>query len=211
MEMPGDAEAPPRHLRMSEPSTWVRRFAPLIPAGGTVLDLACGGGRHARFLLARGHRVVAVDRNLDAVADLKANPAAEVLERDLEDGGPWPFPGRLFAAVVVTNYLHRPLFPHLLAAVQPGGVLLYETFALGNQRFTRPRNPDHLLNAGELLDLVRGRMQVVAFEHGYDGEPCAGVKERLCAVNDLRAGERPEEPPVHPLHPDDDTPGRTCR
>lgn len=171
-----------RHLRVTEPSPWVRRFAPLVPAGGTVLDLACGNGRHARHFLDLGYSVVALDRDGAPVADLEGR--AEVVEADLEDGGPWPLGARTFAGVLVVNYLHRPLFGHLLDAVEAGGVLIYETFARGNERFARPRNPDHLLRDGELLEVVRGRLRVVAYEHGLiESGPLPGIIQRICAVN----------------------------
>ncbi|MCH7693511.1 MAG: class I SAM-dependent methyltransferase [Proteobacteria bacterium] len=193
----------PPHLSVTEPSPWVRRFAGLVPEGGTVLDVACGGGRHARHFLGLGYAVVAVDRDVGPVADLAADPRAEVVRADLEGGDPWPFAGRTFAGVVVANYLHRPLFPLMLAAVEAGGVLIYETFARGNERFARPRNPDHLLLSGELLDLVRGRLQVIAYEHGIvQRGPLPGVIQRICAVNDLDAGSRGDgEPEPHRVPP----------
>jgi SAM-dependent methyltransferase len=200
-----------RHLRISEPSPWLQRFAPLIPgngpSGGQVLDLAAGGGRHARHLLGKGFRVTAVDRSLEGLADLKTHPRMEVVQADLEanpqDAPPWPFEGRVFAAVVVVNYLHRPLFPLLLDALEPGGVLIYETFARGNEEFTRPRNPDHLLKSGELLHLTEGRLQVVAFEHGiFEKYPCPGVIQHICAINDLALSSRDDnDPPPHPFRP----------
>ncbi|MGB8274819.1 MAG: class I SAM-dependent methyltransferase [Alphaproteobacteria bacterium] len=192
---------------LKAPSAFIARFAHLVPAGGpsegTVLDVACGGGRHARFFLALGHRVVAVDRDISGVADLAGEPRFTALSADLE-AAPWPFDGRVFAAVVVTNYLHRPLFPALLAALEPGAVLLYETFARGNERFGHPRNPDYLLAPGELLEVARGRLQVVAYEHGYTETPRPMVVQRLCAINDLMAGEA--GPPVHALGPRDRLP-----
>jgi SAM-dependent methyltransferase len=156
-------------------SPWISRFAPLVRRRGSVLDLACGSGRHTRLFLARGHPVTALDRDLSGVADLGA---AERLQADLEDGSPWPLAGRRFAAVVVTNYLHRPLFPKLVEAVEPGGLLLYETFALGQERFGQPRNPDFLLRPGELLAACAG-LAVVAYENGLDPGPTA--RQRLCA------------------------------
>ncbi|MEO5338298.1 MAG: class I SAM-dependent methyltransferase [Magnetospirillum sp. WYHS-4] len=193
--MENSADRPPRagHLAISEPSAWVRRFAPLVRAGGSVLDLACGGGRHARFFAGRGHPVLAIDRDTAPVADL-AGPAVEILSHDMEDGGPWPLEGLTFAAVVVVNYLHRPLFPFLRAAVAPGGVLIYETFARGNERYSRPRNPAHLLEEGELLRLAGDGLSVVAFEQGIvERVPCPGVVQRLCAV-----AARPDPQPLYP-------------
>jgi len=156
-------------------SPWVSRFAPLVP-DGPVLDVACGGGRHARLFLERGHKVTAMDRDLGATHA----PGAELIQADLEDGSPWPLPGRLFAGVVVTNYLWRPLLPRLVEALAPGGVLIYETFAQGNERFGSPRNPDFLLARGELLRVAEG-LCVVAYEDGIEDE--ARVVQRICAVN----------------------------
>ena len=172
--------------KIPRPSPWVCRFAPLVPAGGTVLDLACGSGRHARHFLSRGHRVVAIDRNVDGVSDLEGVAAAEVIRADLEGQAPWHLAGRRFAGVVVVKYLHRPLLPDLLDALEAGGVLIYETFARGNERYRRPRKPDFLLRRGELLEWVSGKLQVVAYEHGIeDGEGSRSVVQRICAVNDL--------------------------
>lgn len=164
------------------PSAWLRRFLALLPRDRPVLDLAAGQGRHARFLLACGFAVTAVDVDTDGLADLAAAPRAEVVRADLE-GAPWPLGGRRFGTVLVANYLHRPLFPHLLAALAPGGVLLYETFAQGNEAYGRPRNPDFLLRPNELLAAFQGHLTVVAYEHGLDVRPRPAVRQRLCALN----------------------------
>lgn len=174
----------PRHVGPAEPSAWVVRFAGWVPAGGRVLDLACGAGRHTRFFLGRGHPVLAVDRDLSGIADLIGRAHLEAVQADLEAGRPFPAAGRRFAGVVVTNYLYRPLLPALVAAVAPGGVLIYETFAKGNERFGKPRNPDHLLDAGELLEAVRGRLRVVAYEDLIVERPRPAAVQRLCAVNE---------------------------
>ncbi len=166
------------------PSPWVLRFAGRVPDDGPVLDLACGKGRHTRLFLARGHPVTAVDRDLSGIADLAGAPGLEALEVDLEDGRPFALAGRRFAGVVVTNYLYPPLFPALVGAVAPGGVLIYETFARGNERFGRPRNPDHLAKPGELLEAVRGQLRVVAYEDLIDRAPKPAARQRLCAVNE---------------------------
>lgn len=173
------------------PSQWVARFAPLVRDGGAVLDLACGGGRHGRLFLGRGHPVTLIDRDTAAVADLAGVAEAEVIAADLEDA-PWPLPpDRRFAALVVTNYLHRPLFPALLGVLEPGGVLIYETFAVGNERFGRPASPDFLLRPGELLETVRGRLAVVAYEHGEVNAPRPAVVQRVCAVSGAERGAVP--------------------
>ncbi len=160
---------------------WIVRFAPLIPPGGRVLDLACGGGRHSRFLLAAGHSVTAVDRTLAGMEDLEDVSALEAVAADLEDG-PWPFGKRHFAGIVVTNYLHRPLLPLLKQALAPDGVLIYETFAQGNEQFGRPSNPDFLLRPGELLDTFHPDLTVVAYEHGQLDLPHPRVVQRICAI-----------------------------
>jgi SAM-dependent methyltransferase len=167
------------HRRSSQPSAWICRFAPLVPRGGSVLDLACGGGRHVRLFLAGGHPVTALDRDLSGLADLGARDGLERIEADLEDGGPFPLAGRRFAAVAVTNYLHRPLLPALVEAVAPGGWLLYETFAAGNERFGKPSNPDFLLKPGELLEAVCGDLRVVAYEDIELAEPKPACVQRI--------------------------------
>ncbi|MBI3453752.1 MAG: class I SAM-dependent methyltransferase [Rhodospirillales bacterium] len=164
------------------PSPWLLRFAGLVPAGGAVLDMAAGGGRHARFFLDRGHPVVAVDRDVSGLADLAGRPGVEIVQADLETGGPWPLGARGFAGVAVANYLWRPILPAIVAAVAPGGALIYETFALGNERFGRPSNPDFLLRPGELLDAVRGRLRVVAYEDVEIGEPRPALVQRIAAL-----------------------------
>jgi SAM-dependent methyltransferase len=169
----------------SLPFPWIVRFAPLARPAAAVLDLACGRGRHTRLFLERGHPVTAVDVDLSGLADLRGQPRLEVVEADLERA-PWPLSGRRFGAVVVTNYLWRPLFGMILDAVDEGGVLLYETFGLGNEACGRPSNPDFLLQPGELIEAVRGRLQVVAYEHGRIDRPRPAIKQRLCAIRAAR-------------------------
>ena len=175
------------HAAISRPSSWVARFAPLIP-DGEVLDLACGAGRHAKLLAALGRRVLAVDRDGAALAKA-AGEGIETLLVDLEQDEfrppSWPFsPGR-FAGVVVTNYLHRPLFGDILSSLMPGGVLIYETFAQGNQHFGKPSNPDFLLRPGELLSVLQSGkprpLRVIAFEDGYIEQPAPAMVQRICA------------------------------
>ncbi|NVM77697.1 SAM-dependent methyltransferase [Duganella sp. SG902] len=163
-------------------SAWVGRYAPLVP-GGAVLDLACGSGRHARHLAALGHEVVAVDRDATALA-AASGPGITTSAIDLEEeGAVWSFGPHRFAGIVVTNYLHRPLFGDMLASLAPNGVLIYETFADGNAQFGKPSNPAFLLRPGELLELAREHgLRVVAFEDGVITEPKAAMVQRLCAV-----------------------------
>ncbi len=160
------------------PSPWLRRFAHLLAPGGTVLDVACGSGRHLRWLAARGHRVTGIDRDSDALQPLQA--LAEIVVADLEASA-WPLPGRQFDAVVVTNYLWRPLWPALHAALADGGVLIYETFAHGQHLIGKPSRPEFLLQSGELLQAFDG-LQVVAFEDGLEANPLRRV-QRLVAVS----------------------------
>jgi SAM-dependent methyltransferase len=182
--MPSERVHP--HAHATRASAWVARFAALVAPGARVLDLACGHGRHARFFAARGHRVVAVDRDAAALATLARQERIETRALDLE-AGRWPLPGERFGAIVVANYLHRPLFPHLLGALADDGVLLYETFARGNAAFGRPANPDFLLERDELLRLAAGGLTVVAFEQGFVSEPEPGaVVQRLAAVGPAR-------------------------
>ena len=170
------------------PSAWIVQWAGLIAPGAPVLDVAAGGGRHGRFLAARGHKVTAIDRDIGA---LLGNADIESIQADLEDGSPWPLSGRTFGAVVVTNYLHRPLFPVLLQSLEPGGVLLYETFMEGNERFGRPTNPEFLLKDGELLEVVRGRFSVMAYEARLVSEPKTAMVQRIAA---RLAGPRASRP-----------------
>lgn len=163
-------------------SIWVERFQPYIKSGGNVLDLACGRGRHSLRLHAAGFRVEAVDRDAGALAEIAAKaPGIYTHAADLE-GAAWPFQGRRFDAIVVTNYLFRPLLPLLPDALEDDGVLIYETFMTGNERFGKPSNPAFLLRPGELLEIVRGRLTVVAFEQGEVATPRPAVVQRLCAT-----------------------------
>ena len=149
-----------------------------MPAGGNVLDLAAGGGRHASYFNDLGFKVTALDRDVSALGALAAQDV-EVIAADLEDGSPWPLDGRQFDGIAVTNYLHRPLFPHLAAALAPGGVLIYETFGLGNARFGKPSNPDFLLRPGELLEFAAAHgLQVLAYECGEVTEPRPAIIQR---------------------------------
>ncbi len=185
----------PLHAAIAAPSPWAQRWTHLIAPGGTVLDVACGSGRHVRWLAARGFQVTGVDRDAAALAVLRGDlgASAELVEADIESG-PWPFAGRRFDAIVVTNYLWRPLLPTLVQSLNAGGVLIYETFADGNQSLGKPSRPDFLLQAGELLR-VAADLRTVAYEHGYLDAPPRFV-QRLCAVAPSTAASGP---PRHPL------------
>ncbi len=176
-------------------SDWLLRWAHLIPAGGRVLDVAAGSGRHTRWLAAQGFAVTAVDRDSPAMAALVA--VAETIVADLE-GQPWPLPGRRFDAVLVTHYLWRPLLPAIVESVDVGGLLLYETFAAGNETVGRPARPDFLLAPGELLAVAAG-LHVVAFEDGFLGDPDRFV-QRIAAVRELRAAAPPRHRLARPAH-----------
>ena len=140
-----------------------------------MLDVACGSGRHSKFFHEQGFDVVAVDREPLQMEEVT------FVKTDLEDGSPWPLPGRLFGAIVVTNYLHRPLFPHLAAALAPRGVLIYETFMAGNERFGRPSNPEFLLKPGELREAFKA-LQALGYEEGEVERPKRAVIQRICAL-----------------------------
>jgi SAM-dependent methyltransferase len=159
------------------PLPWIAQWAGLVSPQVPVLDLAAGRGRHALFFAERGHKVAAVDRDTSA---LPTHPNIEPVTADLEDGSPWPLAGRRFGAAVVTNYLHRPLMPALLDAIEPDGVLLYQTFMEGNERFGKPSRPEFLLKDGELLELVRGCFSVIAYEARLTSDPMAMV-QRIAA------------------------------
>ena len=165
------------------PSAWVKRWMALLVPHSTVLDVACGFGRHTRLAVDRGHRVVALDRNQEAIAPLASLPGVSIVSADIE-AHDWPLPGRRFDAVIVSNYLHRPLFPALLDAVSASGLLIYETFARGNERFGRPSSPEFLLNAGELLDLVRPALRVLGYEDVYQDDPKPAMVQRICAAGE---------------------------
>lgn len=173
---------------MFEPaSPWVSRFASLIPRPGPILDVACGEGRHLRYFLSRGYAVTGLDKRIAGLADILGEPALTLIQADLEVEGaleadPPLVPSGRYAGVVVTNYLFRPLFPALAAALTPGGVLVYETFMTGHERFGRPENPAYHLQSGELLGFQDFGLEVIAFEQGEIGAPRAAVIQRLCAI-----------------------------
>lgn len=169
------------HEPIASPSPWVKRFAKAIPQGGLVLDLACGGGRHSAFLADLGYSVLAVDRDISAVKSLQ-NPKIGLSELDLE-ASQWPLDGQTFSGIVVTNYLYRPFLDQLPNMLIENGVLIYETFALGNERFGKPSNPNFLLGEGELLHLAeRFSLKVLAYEDIFVDQAKPAVVQRICAV-----------------------------
>ena len=165
------------HLEIA-PSEWVERWITLVRPGGAVLDVACGAGRHARLAARLGFEVDAVDRDVSLFGDRVEG--VRLLEADIE-AGPWPYAGRRFDGIVVTNYLHRPLLPALVDALEPGGILIYETFAQGNERFGKPSNPAFLLSPGELIRIVEGRLRILAYEDLVVEKPRRAAIQRICA------------------------------
>ena len=162
-------------------SSWVKRFARLIPNNGVVLDLACGSGRHSQYLASLGYSVLAVDQDAALIEPLKSTlitPKCLNLEQDA-----WPLLGEKFAGIVVTNYLYRPHLDQLPGLLEENGILIYETFAQGNEQFGKPSNPNFLLNTGELLAFsARHSLQVIAYEDIYVEEPKPAMVQRLCAL-----------------------------
>ena len=187
------------HLHGTEPaSSWVKRWSHLVKPKGTVLDVACGHGRHAYYFHQLNHPVTLVDQAQEAIESIAIEAHfCEKMVSDIENSS-WPFAGRQFDAVVVTNYLWRPLMPNLLNSLAKNGVLIYETFATGNETVGKPSRPDFLLQPGELLQICKD-LRVVAFEDGfvYDkGGQSARFVQRIAAVRE--AGEKPE-PARYPL------------
>ena len=180
------------HADAAAPSAWVQRWSHRVKPGGVVLDVACGHGRHARWFHERNHPLALVDRAQAALASIAIPaPACEAVVADIENG-PWPFAGRQFDAVVVTNYLWRPLMSTLLDSLAPGGVLIYETLAQGNETVGKPSRPDFLLRPGELLDTCR-MLRIVAFEDGFLEEPegkSPRFVQRIAAVREAASAAR---------------------
>ena len=153
------------------PEPWVLHATHLVPPRAPIVDIACGGGRHARWFLANDHQATLIDRDVSAVADLRNDVGATIVSADLESSHVdilHIIPPARFGGVIVVNFLWRPLMSAIVEAVAPGGVLIYQTFAVGNARHGKPSNPDYLLRPGELLDAVSGRLEVLRYEHGED-------------------------------------------
>ena len=168
----------------SKPSEWVRKYAKLISQGGAVLDLACGRGRHTRFLLERGIKVTALDYDISQLKDIPETENLKTIEHDLEGSSPWPFSSQTFDGIVVANYLYRPLFSKILESLAPKGVLIYQTFAVGNEKYGRPRNPDYLLSNDELLKVFGKHLHVVQYSHGFIKQPLPAIMQSICCIND---------------------------
>ncbi len=190
----------------SEPSAWVRRWSHLVKPAGSVLDVACGHGRHMRWFAQLGHAVTGVDRSAEAIEAVGA--LGEGILADIENG-PWPLMRggqvRSFDAVVVTNYLWRPIFPLIAQSIAPGGVLIYETFAAGNETVGKPSRPDFLLQPGELLREFGGEVagklasfRVIAFEDGFL-EDSPRFVQRICAVREETGTESGLVGPLMPM------------
>lgn len=173
------------HQQLSPPSAfiehWLHNLRPADGEGATMLDLACGTGRHGRRFLSAGWQVTFVDINTDGVDGLAGNSGVTIIEADLEGEGGWPLKGLQFDVVVVCNYLWRPNWQRLLQLVKPGGHLLYETFAEGNEAYGKPSNPNFLLKSGELLDVTSGKFEVLDYRHGLQEKPTPAIKQKIAA------------------------------
>lgn len=168
--------------RVGEPEPWVTRFSSLIPKG-QILDLACGRGRHGRYFLEQGYPVTFLDNDLSGVTDLESDRRALLVEHDLENGSPFPFRPAMFSGIIGVNYLHRPLFPDLLKALELNGVLIYKTFSQGNEQFGKPSNPDFLLKNRELIRILGQCLKIVDFEQGKESNP-ERITQAICAIKE---------------------------
>jgi len=164
-------------------SDWVRKYISLVPSKKLVLDLACGSGRNTRFLLDQGYTVVALDKDVTRLADISGKSNLKKYKFDLETNAKFPFDKQEFSGIVVTNYLYRPLFADLIRTLSHGGVLIYQTFMSGNEAYGRPSNPNFLLKKNELNDVFANKLDVVAFEQGYEENPKPAIIQKICAVN----------------------------
>lgn len=179
----------------TRPSPWVERFLPGVKEGGSILDVACGAGRHMRLALERGYTVTGIDRDVSRLDDLAARQDVGLVEADLETGTPFPLRGMKYDGVIVTNYLWRPILADIIACVAADGVLIYETYARGHERQGKPSNPDFLLKSNELLEAVMPRLVVIAYEHGLRTGTHPKIIQRIaaCGPEHAWANDRPAE------------------
>ena len=167
-------------------SPWVREHYKYVKEGGLVLDLACGNGRHGKFLMEKGFKVVFLDLDISQLTGVCNKLVNQIIQHNLEDGSSWPFAPEMFDAVVVTNYLHRPIFKKLISVISCDGLLIYETFAKGNEAFGKPSNPNFLLNPEELIELVRPKMRVTSFHEGYSNDGRNAIMQKIVAMKVIR-------------------------
>ena len=188
-------QAPSHDHDAPDPSPWVVRFLAGVAPGARLLDLACGRGRHLRYGLELGHHVTGLDRDVSKLDDLAGHGQVRLIEADLETGAPFPLAGETFDAVIVVNYLWRPILADIAACVAPDGILIYETYAQGNERFGKPSNPDFLLKTNELVEAFAPSLVIVAFEHGQAERPYPRVIQRIaaCGAEHPWAGAAPLE------------------
>lgn len=166
------------------PSAWLLSNAHHIMPAGSVLDVAAGYGRNARWLAAQGYQVTAVDKDAAALDSVNGLTNISTHLADIEANA-WPYTGQTFDAIVVCRYLHRPLFPKLVQSLAPGGVLIYETFMQGQEAYGRPQNPDFLLASNELIQAFEPELKVLAFEQGLLQQSPPAMLQRICAVKPL--------------------------
>jgi SAM-dependent methyltransferase len=167
-------------ISIEPPSSWIVKYARLIPKKGRILDLACGSGRHAIWLAKQGYQVNALDRDAKALANMKGIGNINVSIVDLE-AGDWSGSGQRYDGIIVSRYLYRPLLSRLAGLLNPGGILIYETFMAGNERYGKPSNPDFLLLPNELLETYSPLLSIIAFEQGEVEMPRPAVTQRICA------------------------------
>ena len=175
--------------RQPMPSEWIREHTKLISPGGSVLDLACGSGRHTSFLLKRGNNVTALDRDISQLKDVPETKNLKILEHDLEGALRWPFAPQAFDGIIVANYLYRPLFSEIVKSLAPQGILIYQTFAVGNEKYGHPRNPQYLLSKDELLQVFGKRLHVVKYSHGLIKRPFPAVMQSICCINNTELND----------------------
>ncbi len=166
---------------MAQISEWVKRFYSQIPKNGLILDLAGGSGRHTRFLAQKGFKLILLDNQIAKAKHLQNVENIELMEYNVEGGSSLPFLTSSFKGIVVTNYLYRPIFPQLICLLDDGGVLIYETFAVGHEKYGRPTNPDFLLKSGELISRISPQMRIIAYEERLITWPAKAYVQRIAA------------------------------